>query len=257
MLRRFEHNQVYYPLRQLDASPAQLGRVFEDVHFESSDGTKLHGWFFPADAASSRAELVFLICHGNAGNISHRLSLCEALLETGACVFVFDYRGYGQSEGRPGEEGTYLDAQAAHSWLRQKGFDGARIIPYGESLGGAVAAELALRETVGGIVLQSTFTSIPDIGAEFFPRLMVRLINTIKYDTQSKLPRIHVPVLVLHSKTDELVRHHHAEKNFAAANESKLFRELSGGHNDPAWESPGFDAAVEEFLRMVAAQQEN
>src|SRR5262252_3151950 len=122
MLRWFEHNQVYHPLRQFDASGADLDPRFEDVFFKSSDGVHLNGWFFPARGNSSRAGLVMLVCHGNAGNISHRLGTCDALLSTGVNVFVFDYRGYGRSQGHPSEEGTYLDAQAAYRWLRQKGF---------------------------------------------------------------------------------------------------------------------------------------
>ncbi len=251
MLRWFEHSQVYHPYRQLEAAAADLGRPFEDVDFKTSDGVGLHGWFFPASTNSPRVSLAFLICHGNGGNISHRLDLCAALLRTGAGVLVFDYRGYGKSEGRPGEEGTYRDAQAAHAWLRQKGFRGERIIAFGESLGGGVVSELALRETVGGIVLQSTFTSIPDIGAEVYPWLPVRWISTIKYDTHAKLPRIHVPVLVMHSRDDDLAAFHHAERNFSAANEPKIFCELSGGHNDAAWEQPKFSDAIEQLTKTV------
>jgi len=256
MLRQFEHSQVYYPQRQLEASPNELRRPFEDARFKSSDGVQLHGWFFPANTNSPRAHLAFLICHGNAGNISHRLGLCGGLLGTGASVFVFDYRGYGQSEGRPGEEGTYLDAQAAHAWLRQKGFRGEHIIAFGESLGGGVASELALRETLGGIVLQSTFTSIPDIGAELFPWLPVRWISTIKYDTQVKLPRINVPVLVMHSREDDLIRFHHAEQIFAAANEPKFLCELRGSHNDAAWENGAFREAIDKLIGVVMERAE-
>jgi hypothetical protein len=252
MFRRFEHSQVYYPYRQLEASPAELGRAFEDVRLKASDGVELHAWFFPADTNSARAHLAFLICHGNAGNISHRLGLCEGLLGTGASVFVFDYRGYGQSEGRPDEAGTYRDAQAAHAWLRQKGFRGGHIVAFGESLGGGVVSELALRETLGAIVLQSTFTSIPDVGAELFPWLPVRWLSSIKYDTRAKLPRIRVPVLVMHSRTDELIRFHHAEKNFAAANEPKIFCELAGSHNDAAWEHREVRESIGQLLQRVA-----
>ena len=255
MLRWFEHSQVYYPSRELEAAPAELGRVFEDARFKAGDGVELHGWFFPADTNSPRARIAFLICHGNGGNVSHRLELCAALLKTGASVFVFDYRGYGQSHGRPGEEGTYRDAQAAHAWLRQKGFRGGDIIAFGESLGGGVVSELALRETVGGLVLQSTFTSIPDIGAEIYPWLPVRWMSTIKYDTRAKLPRIKVPVLVMHSREDDLARFSHAEKNFAAANEPKAFCELNGGHNEAVWEQTEFREATEKFLRLLESGQ--
>jgi hypothetical protein len=251
MLRWFEHSQVYHPSRELEATADGLGRPFEDVSFKTADGVELNGWFFPAGTNSPRAHLAILVCHGNGGNISHRLDLCQVLLQTGAAVFVFDYRGYGRSRGRPGEEGTYCDAQAAYQWLRQKGFRGGNIVVFGESLGGGVASELALRETLGGMVLQSTFTSIPDIGAELYPWLPVRWISTIKYDTRSKLPRLTIPVLVMHSRADDLARFHHAEDNFTAANEPKFFCELRGAHNEAAWEHPEFREAIEKFVNRV------
>jgi uncharacterized protein len=253
MFRWFEHSQVFHPDRVLDATPSALGRPFEDLRFKATDGVELHGWFFPASTNSHRTHLVLLVCHGNAGNISHRLDTCAALLATGVNVFVFDYRGYGRSQGRPSEEGTYHDAQAAYQWLRHKHFTGTNIIAFGESLGGGVAAELAARETLGGLVLQSTFTSIPDMGAELFPWLPLRWLSTIRYDTHSKLPRLHVPVLVMHSSADELVRFHHGKANFAAANEPKLFWELRGDHNDPLLDAQHFIAGLEKFLRVLEA----
>lgn len=254
MLRWFEHSQVYHPGRSFDTTGRELGRPFEEVEFLASDGVRLHGWFFPATVGSPRADWAVLVCHGNGGNISHRLDVTVALLRTGAAVFLFDYRGYGRSEGRPGEEGTYRDAQAAHAWLRHKAFAGERIIAFGESLGGAVATELALRETVGGLVLNSTFTSIPDIGAEVFPWLPVRWISTIRYDTRAKLPRIKVPVLVLHSREDTLARFTHAEANFAAANEPKLFGELNGEHNEACADGPNIVEGMEKLLKLIAAR---
>ena len=251
MLRWFEHSQVYLPGRTFDATGAELKRPFENVFFEAADHVRLNGWFFPADTNSSRAALAVLVCHGNAGNISHRLNLFQALLATGVNVFVFDYRGYGRSQGRPSEEGTYQDAQAVYRWLREKGFAGSNIVAYGESLGGGVAAELALREPLGGLILQSTFTSVPDLGAELFPWLPVRWLATIHYDTRTKLPRIKVPILVMHSRTDEIVAFGHSEKNFAAANEPKLFWELSGSHNDSIDDQPRFIAGIEKFLTLV------
>jgi len=231
VLRWFEHRQVYQPDGLMETNGSELGRPFEDVHFQTSDGVGLNGWFYPAESDSTRARFIYLLCHGNAGNISHRLEHCAALLETGAGVFIFDYRGYGRSQGRPGEEGTYLDAQAAHQWLRQKGFAATNIIALGESLGGGIASELALRESLCGLILQSTYTSITDVGAELFPWLPVRWIGTIKYDTRARLPRINVPLLVMHSREDNLIGFSHAEKNFAAANEPKMFWEIAGGHN--------------------------
>ena len=231
VLRWFEHRQVYQPYAAMEANGSELGRPFEDVYFQASDRVRLNAWFFPAATGSPRKDWVYLLCHGNAGNISHRLDHVAALLETGAGVLALDYRGYGRSEGRPTEEGTYLDAQAGHAWLRQKGFAAARIVALGESLGGGIASELALRETVGGVILQSTYTSVTDLGAELFPWLPVRWMSTIKYDTRSKLPRIKVPVLIMHSRGDSLIGFHHAEKNFAAANEPKRLWEIAGDHN--------------------------
>jgi fermentation-respiration switch protein FrsA (DUF1100 family) len=255
MLRWFEHSQVYHPDRALDATGAELGRPFENLYVLSNDGVKLNGWFFPADTNSPRANLVFLVCHGNAGNISHRLELCRALLLTGANVLLFDYRGYGRSQGRPSEEGTYRDAQAAYNWLQHRGFRGDQIIAFGESLGGGVAAELALRAELGGLILENTFTCIPDIGAELFPWLPVRRFASIRYDTCSKLPRVKVPLLVMHSRADELIGFRHCEKNFAAACEPKLLWELGGSHNDALSDGTRFIAGIEKFLQMLRDRQ--
>jgi uncharacterized protein len=255
MFRWFEHSQVYHPDRTLTATGAELGRPFEDVRFTGGDGVALNGWFFPANTNSARAHLAVLVCHGNAGNIGHRLDTCAALLTSGVNVFVFDYRGYGRSQGRPGEEGTYHDALTAYGWLKHRGFAGTNIIAFGESLGGGVAAELAVRQPVGGLVLQSTFTSIPDIGAELFPWLPVRWLGTIRYDTHAKLPRLRVPVLVMHSPTDEIVPFHHGQRNFAAANEPKLFWELRGDHNSPLADTKHFLAGLEKFLGVVESRR--
>ncbi len=216
----------------MEADGSELGRPFDDVYFRTADGIRLNGWFFPADQKSRRVHLVFLICHGNAGNISHRLDHCAALLETGANVFVFDYRGYGRSDGRPDEEGTYQDAQAAWQWLRQKHFSPSGIIALGESLGGGVATELAVRERIGGLILQATFTSATDLGAELFRWLPVRRMGKIRYDTRGKLPRVSVPVLIIHSREDRLIPFRHAERNFAASNEPRMLWVIPGGHND-------------------------
>ncbi len=250
MFRWFEHQCVFQPSAALEGEAARLGRAAEDVYIPVDKTGRIEAWFFPADPGGApAARQVFLVCHGNAGNISHRLDLCRLLLETGASVLLFDYRGYGRSPGRPSEENTCRDAQAAWQWLRQKGFAATNIVGYGESLGGAVLAELALREPLGGIILQSTFTSVPDLGAELFPWLPVRLAGSIRYDTLHKLPRLHLPVLLLHSRQDTIIPFAHAEKNFAASNEPKYFRQIHGDHNDAIFTSRAeVLAAVKEFL---------
>jgi fermentation-respiration switch protein FrsA (DUF1100 family) len=255
MLRWFEHSQVYHPDKTLTATGAELGRPFENVFFKTSDNVELNGWFFPANTNSPRAQMAVLICHGNAGNIGDRLDMCKALLQMGLNVFSFDYRGFGRSHGRPSEEGTYLDAVAAHQWLQAKGFAGTNIIAFGESLGGGVVSELAVRQPLAGLVLQSTFSCVPDIGAELFPWLPVRLISTIKYDTCAKLPRLNVPVLVMHSRSDGLIAFHHAEKNYAIANEPKLFWELTGDHNGMLDDASNFTVGMEKFLQLIEKQR--
>ncbi len=252
LLRWFEHSQVYHPNREWDADGTAAARPFEDVRFKTSDGLELSGWFFSAPTNSPRARLAVLFCHGNGGNISGRADLYQLLHAAGVAVFAFDYRGYGRSQGRPGEAGTYLDAQAAHQWLAQKGF--AQIIVYGESLGGGIASELCLREKVRGLILQSTFTSITDIGGEMFPWLPVRRLGHIKYDTHSKLPRLNISVLIMHSREDRTVPFRHAERNFAAANEPKLFWEISGDHNDALEERDLFNEGLEKFLRLIESK---
>lgn len=253
-LRWFEYSQIFRPTREHDARPEQIEWPYEEVFF--GENPKLHGWFFPARADSPRRRTAFLLCHGNAGNISHRLELTQVLLGTGANVFVFDYRGYGRSTGRPSEEGTYKDTQAAYAWLKQKGFSGCDIITFGESLGGAIATELAMREIVGGLILQSTFTCIPDLGSEIFRWLPVRYICSTHYNTVSKLPRLKIPVMVIHSRPDALIGFHHAEKNFAAANEPKLFWEVDGGHCDAVeMDREKLAEGIQKFFALVEQKE--
>jgi uncharacterized protein len=232
MLRWFEYRQVFQPSRSFENNGQELGRPMEVVSIETADGVVLNAWFFPADADAPRADWVWLLCHGNAGNISHRLRHASVLLDTGAAALLFDYRGYGRSQGRPSEAGTYLDAQAAHAWLGQRGYDPARIMVLGESLGGAVGAELALRETVGGLALVAAFTSVPDMGAELFPWLPVRWLGTIGYRTVDKLAEVQVPVMVIHGPADSLVPFRHAERNYAAIRGPKQLWTIPGDHND-------------------------
>jgi pimeloyl-ACP methyl ester carboxylesterase len=253
-LRWFERQNVYQPTARLDATGDELGFPRQDVWLRASDGTRLHAWYFPAAAGTNGP--VFLLCHGNGGNISHRLDQYDVLLRLGVSVFAFDYRGYGRSEGSPGEEKTYRDAASAHDWLTEQGFTPDRIVALGESLGGGVAAELALRRPLLGLVLQSTFTSVPDLGAELFPWLPVRTVGTIQYDTRGKLPSIHLPVLFLHSRGDTIIPFAHAEANFEAAHQPKWLRELRGDHNDTLMvDRDAFGDALKEYLVVLESSR--
>lgn len=220
---------LYRPTRKVPSAPPDLNLDFEDVVFRSADGISLHGWFVPA----RQARFTVLFCHGNGGNIGHRLDSIKLLHDLGLDCFIFDYRGYGKSQGRPTEAGTYRDAQAAYDWLTQtRGIRPEQIIVLGRSLGGSVAAHLAGSVAVAGLVLECAFTSYPDIGARFYPYLPVRRFARYRYNTRAYLARVRCPVLVMHSPDDDLVPFEFGRELFEAAGEPKWFVELVGGHND-------------------------
>jgi len=252
MLRAFEHSQVYHPSPDTEFAATDVRADGEDFFIAGRDGAQLHAWFFPGAASDARGEFVFLFCHGNGGNLTSRPGYYRAILATGAGLLTFDYRGYGRSAGHPNEAGTYEDAFAAYDWLRAKGIPAARIIVWGESLGGGIASKVAAEKEVAGLVLQSTFTSIPDVGAELFPFLPVKLLATIHYNTRERLPEIHCPLVVMHSRDDELVPFSHGEANYAAAGGRKAFVELVGGHNDALLaDESRYIAGANEILKML------
>ena len=225
----FQSHLVYFPRREITMTPDRVGLPYEDISFEASDGVKLSGWFIPAENARG----VILFCHGNAGNISHRLESIRIFHRLSLDVFIFDYRGYGRSEGKPTERGTYLDAEAAWRYLAEdRQADPARIIIFGRSLGGAVASWLAKAQTAGALIVESAFTSIPDIGADAYPFLPVKLLSRFKYSIVDYIREVRCPVLIVHSRDDELISFNHGRRLFEAANEPKDFLEISGSHND-------------------------
>ena len=216
------------PSRDLDATPEAIGLTFDDVRLETSDGVEVHGWFVPG--TSDRVVLYF---HGNAGNISHRLYSIRDWHELGLSVFIIDYRGYGQSDGKPSEQGLYRDAEAAWAYLTDdREIDPGDVVVFGRSLGGSVASWLAAREQPAGLIVESSFTSVPDIGQEAYPWLPVRWLSRFQHATRDHVSEVTVPVLVVHSRDDEIIPFHHGEAIFAAANEPKTFMEIRGGHND-------------------------
>jgi fermentation-respiration switch protein FrsA (DUF1100 family) len=223
---------LYYPDmpgREPEATPAAVGLAYEDVALQTVDDIRLHAWFIPAE--NPRATVLF--CHGNAGNISHRLDSIRLLHSLGLQVLIFDYRGYGKSEGRPSEKGTFRDVDAAWHYLREvRGLTEAGIIIFGRSLGAAVAADLASRARPAAVILESAFTSVPDMAAEFYPWLPVRLLSRYRYDNLGKVARIARPLLLVHSRQDEIIPFAHGERLFGRAREPKQFLELTGGHND-------------------------
>ena len=182
-------------------------------------------------APQPRGTVLFL--HGNAGNISHRLDSVQMFHRLGYSTLIFDYRGYGNSGGTPSEQGTYRDAEAAWRYLaEQRHIPSCRIVLFGESLGGAIAAWLAARQKPAALVIASGFTSVPDLAQHLYPYLPVRWLARIRYDTREYLRAVTAPVLIAHSPQDDIVPFEHGRALFAAANPPKQFLELAGGHND-------------------------
>jgi fermentation-respiration switch protein FrsA (DUF1100 family) len=239
----YQPGMLYFPGipgRELVTSPASIGLEYESLTLVTGDDEHLDAWFIPAEPA--RGTLLF--CHGNAGNISHRLDSIRIFHELGLSVLIFDYRGYGQSSGRPGEQGTYRDAEAAWRYLvDRRGIAPQRVILFGRSLGASIAAWLAARVPAAGLILESGFTSVPDVAAQLYPWLPVRWLSRYRYNTREYLADVRSPVLIIHSREDEIIPYSNGEALFDAAREPKQFLELRGGHND------GFLASARKYLR--------
>ncbi|MDP8237204.1 MAG: alpha/beta hydrolase [Candidatus Erginobacter occultus] len=252
LVRKFEQHQMYYPIRGLEATPGEAGMAYEDVFLNPGDGVRIHGWWVPAEA--DRGTVLF--CHGNAGNISHRLESIAVFHRLGLNVLIFDYRGFGRSEGSPDEEGTYLDAEAAYRHLREeKGIDPERIVIFGRSLGGAVAIELALRARAGALVAESTFTSAVEMGKLIFPFLPIRLLIRNRYDSLAKVGELQLPSLFIHSPGDELVPFEMGERLFQTAAEPKEFFRISGGHGDGFLiTGPSYVEGIDSFLKKIGLE---
>jgi fermentation-respiration switch protein FrsA (DUF1100 family) len=216
------------PGRSLDHTPADIGAEYRDEFIETADGVRLHGWHIRGDS-----DRVLLFFHGNAGNISHRLESIRQFLQLGLSVFIIDYRGYGQSEGRTTEQGIYRDAEAAWRYLTEiDNTPRERIIVFGRSMGASAAAYLAARHRPLALIIESSFTSVPDIAKEYYPWLPVRWLSRLRHSAEDFVRKVESPVLVIHSRDDEIVPVRHGQAIFAAAREPKWFVELRGTHND-------------------------
>lgn len=244
----FEESMIFYPMVypqgdwDVDYLPAREGEIkprIEDVALTASDGVRLHGWFCTPQTIAGRvvrnvaADPVLLFFHGNAGNITHRLPILEVLVQIPACVFILDYRGYGKSEGRPSETGLYRDARAAWRYLvEERGIPAEHVVLFGNSLGGAVAIELAQDVRAAGLIAQSSFTSIPDMAALTFPFVPRFLVRT-QFASLDKVGRLTLPKLFVHGNADELVPLAMGRRLYDAAAPPKAFYEVPGAdHND-------------------------
>lgn len=241
-VRYLENKMLFVPAKEILADPSEIGLQFEDVYFLTKDQVKLNGWFIPA--RNARATLIF--CHGNAGNIGDRLGKIELFHRLGLSLFIFDYRGYGNSQGRPTEKGMYQDTLSAYDYVMTRdSVDAARIIVYGASLGGTAAIDLATQRKFAGVIVDSSFTNAVDMGKRIVPFVPSFLLR-IKLDSAAKIKALRAPILFLHSVDDEMVPYDLGRKLYELANEPKQFVDLRGGHND------GHIDARDDFIKAVA-----
>lgn len=255
-----QSNLVFMPSKDVLETPKSIGSKFEDIQIRTKDNVNLSAWFVPAKDNNPIGKAVILFCHGNGGNIGNRVSYLPIFKDLGLATFLFDYRGYGKSEGQPSEEGTYKDVEAAWQYLTQeRKIPSQKIIIYGESLGGAIASYIAQTTTqqnpqnsAAGLILASTFTSVSDRAAELYPFLPIRLLSKFSYNSIDRLPNIKIPVLIMHSTEDEIIPFHHGEKNFQVANVPKKLVKLGGSHNEGFLDSlETYRNSINEFTQKI------
>jgi pimeloyl-ACP methyl ester carboxylesterase len=255
-----QSNLVYMPSKDVIETPETVGIKFEDIQIVTKDNVNLDAWFVPAKDDNPVGKGVILFCHGNGGNISNRLSYLPIFKDLGLSTLLFDYRGYGKSEGKPTEEGTYADVEAVWQYLTQeKQIPPQKIIIYGESLGGAIASYIAEKTTqpdgknsAGGLVLASTFTSISDRASELYPFLPIRWLSQFSYNSIDRLPNIKIPILIIHSTDDEIIPFTHGDRNFQAANQPKTLVKIRGDHNGGFLDSlETYRNGLNEFIQKI------
>jgi len=246
-LRYFERHTLFFPSRDLEVLPKESGLDFEEVFFKTSDQKKLNAWFIPLPGA----KYTVLFCHGNAGNISHRLEKIKFFHCLGCRVFIFDYRGYGKSSGSPSQAGLYLDAQAAYDYLLARGIKANEIIGFGESLGGAFMIDVASKNKIRALVVESTFSSGKDMAKAIYPFLPYWLFS-LRLDSASKIKSITIPKLIIHSLNDEIVPYRLGRKLYELAAAPKEFLQIQGAHNNCFYDSEAIlKEKIADFLSRL------
>lgn len=241
-----QENLVYHPNHDVAYTPQDLGLVYDEVGLYTPDGMRLQVWYVPA----AQAQGVVLFCHGNAGNIGYRLDTIRIIHELGFDVCIFDYRGYGNSSGKPTEQGTYADVETVWHWLvKERQIPRENIIVWGRSLGCAVATSLASFAQPRAFILESGFTRLSDIGSELYPWLPVRQLVRFRYPTIEHVSSVTVPVLVIHSPDDDLVPFRHGQALYQSVKGTKEFLKISGMHNHGFLDSEDmYKKGVADFL---------
>ncbi len=240
-----ERTLIYFPSRELIGSPAMLGLSYRDVWFYAEDGVRLHAWYVPG-----RLPTTLLWCHGNAGNISDRLdNIAEIHRRLGLGVFIFDYRGYGQSDGRPTEAGLYRDARAARDVLLREGVTAERIVYFGRSLGAAVALDLAVAAPPPVVIIETPFLSVHAMANRTLPGS--GLLFKTRYDSLKKIGQVRSRLLILHGDADEVVPYEHGRRLFEAAPQPKAFYTIHGAHHNDTYIVGGDDYWA-AWIRILA-----
>lgn len=245
-----ERTLIYFPSRELIGTPSSLGLAYRDVWFYAEDGVRLHGWY-----VQGGLPVTLLWCHGNAGNISDRLdNIREIHQRLGIGVFIFDYRGYGRSDGRPTESGLYQDARAAREALIREGVPADRIVYFGRSLGAPVAVELALAVPPPALILETPFLSVPAMANRTLPG--IGFLFKTRYDSLTKIGRISSRLLILHGDADEVVPYDHGRRLFEAAPDPKTFHTIRGAHHNDTYVvgGPDYWAAWARFLAPLLSR---
>jgi uncharacterized protein len=247
-----ENALVYHPVRASQDWWPPPNRRVQDIELESSDGNRIHAWWCPVeDWQPARGAMLY--CHGNAGNLSHRSgAIAEWHREMNESVLIFDYPGYGRSDGRPSERGCYAAADAAYAWLTDTlHIPPEQILLYGGSLGGGVAVDLACRKPHRALVLVKTFTSMADTAKCLYPWLPCRWLVRNRFDNLTKIGRCPKPIFIAHGTADGLIPFSQGQRLFAAAPEPKRFLGMEGvGHGEGF--SPGFFSSLRAFLAETA-----
>lgn len=239
---------IYIPGKDMAFSPLDVGLEFEAVNLQTVDNESLVAWYVSAEEPDAKT---ILFCHGNAGDLGSRVDAMRTLHDLGFNIFFFDYRGYGHSTGSPTEGGTYQDARAAWAYLvKERGVPAEKLVIYGRSLGGAVAVRLASEVGAVALVLDSTFSSARDMAAGMFPLLPSRLLCRYRYNSHALIDSVNMPVLIAHSREDEMIPFTMGQRLFAKAREPKVFYEGHGGHNEGILES---DAEYQRILKAFVS----
>jgi len=236
---------IYYPMDEVRESPADISLRYQEVNLTTEDGKNLEGWYLPG--SNNRIVLFF---SGNAGNRGYRLDKLRILHELNLSVLIVDYRGYGGSTGRPSEKGLFRDGKAMWEYASQElNYSPEQILLYGESLGGAVAFHVGAEKEVGGVIVEGTFSSAREVARDlifFIPRFMVSDI----YNSRTRAPQLDAPLLILHSREDEIIPYQHGKKLYEAAEEPKKLVPLQGSHNHAFLEDQQtYRKAMEDFLQ--------